>query len=147
MPRPCVLCKGGYEAADIVGLSCPTVCIALAVRIIRTLSIERTSNEDYVSGSGGVKSVTAGVRCTRPFGKLRAGSCTERKSGAPTLLLMPARPKGWATRRGSNEGHFGVTKLGPQVSRSLLCNPVTQSFKWGIIQPLWGSRKTCKRFF
>jgi hypothetical protein len=22
VPRPCVLCKGGYDAADIMGLSC-----------------------------------------------------------------------------------------------------------------------------
>ena len=36
------------------------------------------------------KSVTAGVRGTCP--------CTERKSGARTLLLIPARLKGWATR-------------------------------------------------
>lgn len=42
------------------------------------------------SESGRAKGVTAGARGTRP--------CTGRKSGAPTLLLMPARPKGWATR-------------------------------------------------
>ena len=34
---------------------------------------------------GRVKSLTACVRCTRP--------CTERKSGAPTMLLMPVKPK------------------------------------------------------
>jgi hypothetical protein len=73
------------------GLSCPTVCIALAVHVVCTLSVEQTSDEDYVSGSGRVKSVTAGVCGTHP--------CTERKSGAPAMLLMPARPKGWATRQ------------------------------------------------
>lgn len=37
------------------GVLCPTVCIVLAVRFIWTLSVERTSDEDYVSGSGCVK--------------------------------------------------------------------------------------------
>ena len=39
-------------------------------------------------------------------GSIAARPCTERKSGAPTALLMPARRKARATRPDSNTGRF-----------------------------------------
>ena len=38
VPRPCGLCKGGYDAAGTMGFSCPAACIAVTVLIICTLS-------------------------------------------------------------------------------------------------------------
>ena len=39
VPRPCAFCKGGYDAADTMGWSCPAVCIAPTALTICTLSL------------------------------------------------------------------------------------------------------------
>ncbi len=41
VPRPCDFCKGGNDAADTMGSSCPADCIALTGRITCTLSLAR----------------------------------------------------------------------------------------------------------
>ena len=55
VPRPCVLCKGGYDAADIAGFIRARKVCALAVRIICTLSVEGRSDEVLCSSLGWCK--------------------------------------------------------------------------------------------
>ena len=47
VPRPRAFGEGGYDAADTMGLSCPAACIALAARIICTLSLLRVIGDRH----------------------------------------------------------------------------------------------------
>lgn len=98
VPRPCDLCKGGNDADCAMGFrripkpkqpaasyppfaqsaksGAPTVVVALSVHRLGHPPIATTYWHRQ--------------RRTRPFGKLRAGSCTKRKDRAPVIMTASA---------------------------------------------------------
>ncbi len=56
--------------------------------------------QNFVSGSSGVAAPLQAFVVPAPFGKLRASSSQRtRRNGAPTVLVIAAKSKAWATRQ------------------------------------------------
>jgi hypothetical protein len=78
VPRPCVLCKGGPDAACTTGLSCPAACIGPTALITCTLSLPRATGDcpcgapraaaksSFRFRNRRTSCAAAGVRGTRP---------------------------------------------------------------------------------
>jgi len=98
VPRPCVFCKGGYDDVRIMRFS-PKSIPALQT-LQPTLREERVPRTDS-NRSRRCKLVPGSINGRGPiswYRQHRTPPCKKRKSGAPIVLIVPARSKAWATR-------------------------------------------------